>query len=1287
MPRIDADRNLLFGINALQNDFITRDALVAAMAAWALAKDRPLGAVLVEQGALDPADRVALEAMIARRLARHDGDPARSLAAISSAEGIAADLRRSVADPDLLASLATIAPSSGADTYATRPHVPYEASAPGVRYRRGHRHAQGGLGVVFVARDEELNREVALKEIQERHADDPDRQARFLLEAEVTGGLEHPGIVPVYGLGTYEDGRPFYAMRFIRGGSLTDAIRGFHADPALEADPGARTLALQKLLRRFLDICNAMAYAHSRGVLHRDLKPDNVMVGKYGETLVVDWGLAKATGRPGVEDAAPDDRATLPEGPLTPASSDRQSETQAGSRMGTPAYMSPEQAAGRLDLLGPASDVYSLGATLYTLLTGRVPFSGLDVAETLRRVERGEFPRPRESAPWLDPALEAVALKAVALRPEGRYASPRALADDVDLWLAGEPVSCWREPPARRMRRWVGRNRTLVTASVSLLATAVVALSLAVVLIGAEKAKVAEQSRLRGLAVEAKTEALGEARASASAAEQARRKEAEAATLARAEAAKVVGVVDVLVNTFRASDPIGLEGLGARRGSESVQVLSAREILDRGAEHVERSLAGQPLVRATLMDTMGEVYRSLTEFDRADRMIRSALEVRTKLLGWDDPDLATSLVHMGWLHQDRARFDEAEECFRDAVARRTKRFGPDAHPTLDAKVRLAILWMLGEENGKAEPAFREVIAKLVPLVGEGHRDVAMARLGLAAVLLVEDRAAESYLETRRAMNVLLSKADSDRFFLAVGKFQRGLALGALRQYAAAERLIREGLEGLRGFLGKDHPYLAFLLHEIGSVQEEQGRLAEAEASYRESVELVRRSVGFRYPKARRAVDGLGLVLVKRGKREEAYALYRELIDARRAAYGAEHVWVADALVDFADVVGDQGDAAARRRMLRDALAIYRKRTDRESISRLPCMNNLADQLIADGDFRGAEPLLREVLPMVRQRYGAGHRNVGLVLKNLARSLTGQGRDGEESDRIYAEAIALLRSPLDPYPLSGISALAALADSEQNRGLHDRAEAHAREALEAARGACPGQPAQVATYAKRLAEVIGRRGDFGRALPALEEAARLYRSASPAEPAGLVRVLSLAALLREDGGDRAARADSAALLREFEGVDDPATLNNATWAGSRFAGVLVPAEAERLEAMARRVLAAKPGDRSHRITGSAALLRAGRPEEAARRLEDLRRDEKAEPPFANLYLAIAYRKLRRYGLAQDARRRAIDSVDRSPRDASRWDIALGLRVLRREVDAAFLEPPAELPEDVFAHETP
>ena len=241
------------------------------------------------------------------------------------------------------------------------------------------------MGEVFVARDEELHREVALKQIQDRHAHDSHSRARFLVEAEVTGGLEHPGVVPVYGLGQYADGRPFYAMRFIKGDSLKEAIDRYHN--TADRDAGERALEFRRLLGRFVDVCNAIAYAHSRGVLHRDLKPGNVMLGPYGETLVVDWGLAKVVGRR--EGVATSDEATL-----RPEATSGSAPTLAGSAIGTPQFMSPEQAAGKLDQLGPATDVYSLGATLYCLLTGRGAVSGHRRGAAACAYRRGNSSRP-----------------------------------------------------------------------------------------------------------------------------------------------------------------------------------------------------------------------------------------------------------------------------------------------------------------------------------------------------------------------------------------------------------------------------------------------------------------------------------------------------------------------------------------------------------------------------------------------------------------------------------------------------------------------------------------------------------------------------------------------------------------------------------------------------------------------------------------------------------------------------------------------------------------------------
>lgn len=481
-----ADRNLLLGIIALQMDFVGRDALILAMHAWVLDKATPLGRILEAQGVLTAARRDLLEALVEEHIRLHDGDPRRSLAALSSVGSLGRGLSV-VGDAEVQASLALASAgrTESADPSDTASVGLGSSTSGGARFRILRPHARGGLGQVSVALDQELDRHVALKEIQDRHADEPKSRARFVREAEVTGKLEHPGIVPVYGLGHDATGRPFYAMRFIRGDSLKEAIAAFHADETSRRDPPGRSARLRELLRRFADVCNAVAYAHSRGVLHRDLKPGNIMLGPYGETLVVDWGLAKpmGDGRPEAGDeAGVEDRAgpSFADAPIRLSRRGGSSaETMAGSPIGTPAFASPEQVLGRLDRLGPASDVYGLGATLYALLTGRAPVGSRDLEEVLGRVARGEIPPPRTIDPTIPRPLEAICLKAMAFRPEDRYPSARALAEDVKRWMDDAPVSACRDPLHVRTARWARRHQRLVTGTAAVVLVGLSALGIA----------------------------------------------------------------------------------------------------------------------------------------------------------------------------------------------------------------------------------------------------------------------------------------------------------------------------------------------------------------------------------------------------------------------------------------------------------------------------------------------------------------------------------------------------------------------------------------------------------------------------------------------------------------------------------------------------------------------------------------------------------------------------------------------------------------------------------------
>jgi WD40 repeat protein/serine/threonine protein kinase len=419
----------MFALFALQRGLINQAQLLAAFETWVHAPERTMADILGGQDVIGRSGCELLDKLVADHL-EHD--------------------RTRLADKkEVSATVAYIPPDDRAGDGRTVSSARRAASpAPTERFVVVRPYASGGLGQVFVALEPELDRQVALKELQSAHAFDPISQSRFLLEARVTGRLEHPGIVPVYGIGRYADGRPYYAMRFIEGETLRQAIERFHARPAADQDAGKTEIAFRRLLRSLIDACNAVAYAHSRGVVHRDLKPENIMLGRFGETLVVDWGIAK----PLVESDGESNSEPSPT-----AQTDDSSLTRPGSALGTPQYMSPEQAAGETDRVGPASDIYGLGATLYCLLVGHGPFTSGNMADVLQQVRRGIFPAPRRLRRTIDPVLEAICLRAMALEPSDRYENPLQLAGAIEAWLADVRYRGEHEQAHRDVRRSLAR--------------------------------------------------------------------------------------------------------------------------------------------------------------------------------------------------------------------------------------------------------------------------------------------------------------------------------------------------------------------------------------------------------------------------------------------------------------------------------------------------------------------------------------------------------------------------------------------------------------------------------------------------------------------------------------------------------------------------------------------------------------------------------------------------------------------------------------------------------------
>ncbi len=495
----DADRQILFGLVAIRLKLVTLAQVSRALADWTTSGEVSLARLLIERRQLDEASGALVESAVEHHVTMAGGDAASSLESFSGSDDLEAlrhVLERTIKPGAAMEKTLTRGggPASSAKPAGNGRSKPREAtqmdadgldrshgtliydgvSGAGATFEVLRPLARGGLGEVFVARDGRLNREVAVKLIEESQAADPQSRARFLLEAEITGGLEHPGIVPVYALGENSDGRLFYAMRLVRGETLKERIRRFHHAGSI----GRQPVAFRQLLNHFVRICDIVAYAHSRGVLHRDLKPSNVMLGKFGETLVVDWGLAKP-----IEPSGDSQPPALDEVKLRPISGSSVKGTMHGATLGTPQYMSPEQALGQLERVGRVSDVYSLGATLYCILTGSPPLADItDVGAVLSRVALGDIAPPQSLNSDVPATLEAICMKAMAVRPEERYQSVRALEADIESWLADEPVQGVAEPLGRRLTTWERKHRTFVRiGAMALFAVALVSLVAAII--------------------------------------------------------------------------------------------------------------------------------------------------------------------------------------------------------------------------------------------------------------------------------------------------------------------------------------------------------------------------------------------------------------------------------------------------------------------------------------------------------------------------------------------------------------------------------------------------------------------------------------------------------------------------------------------------------------------------------------------------------------------------------------------------------------------------------------
>jgi tetratricopeptide (TPR) repeat protein/tRNA A-37 threonylcarbamoyl transferase component Bud32 len=741
---------------------------------------------------------------------------------------------------------------------------------------------RGGMGVVYKARQRNLNRVVALKMILAGSHAGIEATARFLQEAETVARLKHPNIVSVYDFGSH-DGKPYFSLEYLEGGSLADRLGGEPQPPAAAAQ------TLETLAR-------AVHAAHELGIVHRDLKPANVLLAADGTPKIVDFGLAKQ-GDVGL--------------------------TATGDILGTPSYMAPEQATGATKAVGPAADIYALGAILYELLTGRPPFKGATVWDTVQMVVDAAPVAPSQFQPKVPRDLETICLKCLQKEPHRRYPSALALADDLHRFLGGEPISARPVGKVERIARFCRRKPLVASLCFGLATVLAVGIPWLIALtIVAEYRRVdAEEKRIS--AEQAQAQAIAEQQLAKQAQQQAEAASIRAKTqedLAKQEAEKAKEFSDLLLSVFESADPAGLQGYTFSSAAVGSSQLSARDVLDRAADKLEK-LDGNPHVRATQLAGVGNVYRSLGLYKRAESLLERAYTLRKAALGEDHEETADSQFLLGWVYHEQGVYPKADAYYKDAL-RVQQRLNADSPKVTATLFNLAWLTAMMGDYPKAEQLFLDVIARRQKQHGtELHRDVAIAKGGLALHYLESGQPAKAAPFGAAATAIFRKISSNERLGEAFGHFQTGLVMAGLQQHRVAATSLRKALELVTQELGESHPYAGIIAFHVGQVLESQGKNTEAEGIYRQGLKIARATTGLGHPKVPVLATALGGILRKRGATAEAIALFEEVREAHVDRFGADHPLVADVLIPYAALLDTQSFADARD-LLGQAVAIY-----------------------------------------------------------------------------------------------------------------------------------------------------------------------------------------------------------------------------------------------------------------------------------------------------------------------------------------------------------------------------
>ncbi|MCU0253228.1 MAG: tetratricopeptide repeat protein [Acidobacteria bacterium] len=855
---------------------------------------------------------------------------------------------------------------------------------------------EGGFGSVFMAEQEKpVRRRVALKVIK-LGMDTRQVVARFEQERQALAMMDHANIAKVLEAGATETGRPFFVMEFVQGDPIT-----------LYCD--RNSLSIVERLRLFAQVCNAVQHAHQKGIIHRDIKPSNVLVSTQdGKPLVkvIDFGIAKATG------------ARLTEMTLF---------TEHKTFIGTPEYMSPEQAEGSLDI-DTRTDVYSLGVLLYELLTGATPFDGRELrsaayGEMQRIIREVDPPKPSTrvslgrdtiakvaASRRLEPSslgstvrgeLDWIVMKALEKDRRRRYETANGLAMDIQRYLNGEAVVAAPPSSAYRFRKFVRRHKGIA------LSGAAGAAALLIGLVGfAWQARVARDQRDRALAAEAET-ARRAAQLKQVADFQARMlgqidpteagRELSRDVLARYTAALAAASVPEreragLVEAFERQ-------WGRVNATDTARELIEHTILEPAIETIDEEFEEQPAVDAQLRQTLAFLYQQLGLFDAALPLQTAALATNRRVLGEEHPDTLSSINNTGMLLRDRGELDEADPYLQEALDKRRRVLGEE-HP--DTLTSINNMGFLRDDQGRldeAETFYREALEKHRRVLGEDHPETLVCIDNLAMLLKAQDKLTEAgpYFRESVEKSRRVRGEDAPDTLIAINNM--GLFLQAEGKLAEAEPYFRESLEKRRRVLGEEHPSTLSSINNMGFLLEASGRLTEAEPYFRESLEKHRRVLGEEHPNTLSAINNMGMLLRAQGKLAEAEPYARDVLERLRAVLGEEHPNTVSATINLGSLLEMQGKLDEAEPYLRRALETGERVFGDDHQVTLNAMSWLGTLRVDQGRLAEAEPYRREVLETRRRVLGEDHPDTLLAVISMGELRVRQGQS--------AEAIALL----------------------------------------------------------------------------------------------------------------------------------------------------------------------------------------------------------------------------------------------------------------------------------------